>query len=434
MSVNKVNSDGSLSRVAGGTLYADLPIGSWVKNDSNTIPSGFLKAGDSISQTLYPELYAIYGSTVPYKADTSELSDWEEVSNVSSVTALYDGYMSCTGYHLAYYVKVNDVVIGREQTVSNGHANLSFPIKKGDVVGFYNSNDNSSISLSPMVAYYKKSLIVKAKQVAVPADFLAKVDEAVEDVYGDIIPSDASASNQLVTHQTPYESFTLNNSSSSQKWYKLGTYTSGNNTVRLDFVSARVDGQMFESSVRISGVGADANYVSWIGENGSEISIFAIKVDTNRNLYMQMNSYSAVEIRVYGAFTLNIAEQSSTPSGAGIPLQKLVTESDISYLSSNKLMYHQETGAAVLYLAAYHWQLPVNTTYLVHITAGDKNSPGDNYDGIVKFTYGGTSSTITNISYYKLSGTGTIDAVNSSGTIQFSFSNGLPEICVAFMG
>ena len=152
--------------------------------------------------------------------------------------------------------------------------------------------------------------------------------EKINEMY-EAFPSDASASNKLVTHQTPYESFTLNNNSGSQKWYKLGTYMSGNNTARLDFVSARVDGQMFESSVRISGIGADANYISWIGENGSEISIFAIKVDTNRNLYVQINSYSAIEIRVYGVFTLDIAEQSSAPSGAGIPLQKLVTDGDI---------------------------------------------------------------------------------------------------------
>ena len=84
-----------------------------------------------------------------------ELSEWEEVSNVSSVTALYDGFMSCTAFYISYYAKVNNVIIGREQTVSNGYANISFPIKKGDVVSFYNSSDNA-ISLSPMVAYYKK--------------------------------------------------------------------------------------------------------------------------------------------------------------------------------------------------------------------------------------------------------------------------------------
>ena len=145
-----------------------------------------------------------------------------------------------------------------------------------------------------------------------------------------IIPSNASASNKLVTHQVPYELFTLNNNSGSQKWYKLGKYEEGNYTARLDFVSARVDGEMFESSVRICGTGTDANYVSWIGEKGCEISTITVKVDSARNLYIKMNSYSAVEIRVYGTFTLDIVEQSSEPSGVQIVLNKLATESDLN--------------------------------------------------------------------------------------------------------
>lgn len=158
-----------------------------------------------------------------------------------------------------------------------------------------------------------------------------------------IIPSDASASNKLVTHQVSYELFTLNNNSGSQKWYKLGKYEEGNYSARLDFVSARVDGQMFASSVRISGAGNDNNYVSWIGEKGCEISTIAVKVDSARNLYIKMNSYSAVEIRVYGTFTLDIVEHSSEPSGIQIVLNKLITESDLNskgvfkgYIEPNK--------------------------------------------------------------------------------------------------
>lgn len=143
------------------------------------------------------------------------------------------------------------------------------------------------------------------------------------------MPSDASASNKLVAHKTPYSSFTLNNNSGSQKWYKLGNYGSGHYPARLDFVSARVDGQMFESSIRISGDGSDNNYVSWVGERGCEISTISVKVDSSRNIYAKMNSYSAVEIRVYGTFTLNITELNSEPSGTGVGLQKLVTRSDL---------------------------------------------------------------------------------------------------------
>lgn len=151
-----------------------------------------------------------------------------------------------------------------------------------------------------------------------------------------IIPSNASASNKLVTHQVPYELFTLNNNSGSQKWYKLGKYEEGNYTARLDFVSARVDGQMFESSVRISGIGNDNNYVSWIGEKGCEISTITVKADSARNLYIKMNSYSAVEIRVYGTFTLDIVEQSSEPSGVQIVLNTLATMDKVAQCVESK--------------------------------------------------------------------------------------------------
>lgn len=176
-----------------------------------------------------------------------------------------------------------------------------------------------------------------------------------------IVPESASASNKLVAHQTPYDSFTLNNNSGSQKWYKLGTYTSGNNTARLDFVSARVDGQMFESSVRMSGNGTDANYVSWIGEKGCEISTIAIQVDTNRNLYVKMNSYSAVEIRVYGAFTLDIVEQSSAPSGAGVGLQKLVTKSDLILTADG------DSSTAIGNNVSCRWHIIDNGNYAICI-------------------------------------------------------------------
>lgn len=167
-----------------------------------------------------------------------------------------------------------------------------------------------------------------------------------------IIPSNASASNKLVTHQVPYELFTLNNNSGSQKWYKLGKYEEGNYTARLDFVSARVDGQMFESSVRISGVGTDNNYVSWVGEKGYEISIIAVKVDSARNIYIKMNSYSAVEIRVYGTFTLDIVEQSSEPSGVQIVPNVLATMDKVKdgYV---RILKNNDTNTKEAMLIAY---------------------------------------------------------------------------------
>ena len=57
MSVNKVNSDGSLSRVAGGTLYADLAVGSIVPFGGSAVPSGYLLCnGAEVLKTAYADL------------------------------------------------------------------------------------------------------------------------------------------------------------------------------------------------------------------------------------------------------------------------------------------------------------------------------------------------------------------------------------------
>jgi hypothetical protein len=182
MSYNLVNpTTGALTRVAGGTLYADLPIGSWVKNDMDTLPSGFLKEGDTISQSECPELYAKYGSTVPYKADTSELSEYEDFSlSTTPATLPYDGFMSVSaltndGKTLIY---LNDQEVARFNVSGSQDPTVSFSFKKGDSIRL--ENTRSTIT-NCKVAYYKKSLIVKAKHTPVPVDFMDAVDDMMND-------------------------------------------------------------------------------------------------------------------------------------------------------------------------------------------------------------------------------------------------------------
>lgn len=183
MALYKVNSDtADLTKVAGGTLYADLPIGSWIKNDMATIPSGFLKVGDTISQSECPELYSKYGSTVPYKADKSELSDYENISN--SFTAQYDGFLnvsSAGATGVTINIIINGTTIATNSNSSYGANGISAVLKKGDTVSVTGDNPSGA---NKKVAYYKKSLIVKAKHTPVPADFIDSVDDVVETELG----------------------------------------------------------------------------------------------------------------------------------------------------------------------------------------------------------------------------------------------------------
>ena len=164
MSVNRVDpSTGELSLIAGGTLYADLPLLSWIKYDDQTnLPSGFLKAGDTISQSLYPEAYEKYGATVPYKADTSELSDYEafsiSTSSSSQTTVPYDGIitvMNASGSQRSIFL--NDVEY-QFYGASGLSPQITLSVKKGDKTYVNGSMFDCKAS------FYKKSLILKAKQ------------------------------------------------------------------------------------------------------------------------------------------------------------------------------------------------------------------------------------------------------------------------------
>jgi hypothetical protein len=193
MSYNLVNpTTGDLTRVAGGTLYADLPIGSWIKNDMGTLPSGFLKEGDTISQSECPELYAKYGSTVPYRADKSELDSYSTnvsysmLSSSSGYTMLYDGFIEIRMQGSSGQASpVSTLTVNNSTIMQCGNYNdgarktQSFFFRKGDVLKVANAN---SSSFECKIAYYKKSLIVKAKNTPVPADFKAAIDDAMNSV------------------------------------------------------------------------------------------------------------------------------------------------------------------------------------------------------------------------------------------------------------
>ena len=64
MSVNQVDKQtGDTSRIAGGTLYADAPIGAILAFGGATAPAGWLLCqGQAISRTTYAALFAVIGT------------------------------------------------------------------------------------------------------------------------------------------------------------------------------------------------------------------------------------------------------------------------------------------------------------------------------------------------------------------------------------
>ncbi len=189
MSVNKVNSDGSLLRVAGGTLYADAPIGSYLAMKDNSVnPQGYLLADgrdttgtDDELSTKYPSLYAYLGSTniLPTELDHSVLGTPEDIStnlnhttNSSYYTAPYDGVIIINWTASDRYKSVYWSDDGTNWTEfvynldTSTYQTTTVPVKKGDRLYLRDSIANSVI----YARFYKQYKYIKAKQVVVPSD------------------------------------------------------------------------------------------------------------------------------------------------------------------------------------------------------------------------------------------------------------------------
>lgn len=208
--------------VAGGTLYADSPIGTITPFGGldDKIPIGWLKCnGQEVSRDTYAELFAVIGTAfgVGDGSTTFNVPDLRETVPV--------GYGLNTGNssiaeHDSYTIgefKDDQFQDHAHKTYINGDPNYPFTVSTGmqGTSGGWGGGDQynliamgvTSPSMRTSTTTHGKQLgvnyIIKAKMVAVPADFLAKVDEAVEDALAPIIGT-ATPTEQLVSGDIRY--------------------------------------------------------------------------------------------------------------------------------------------------------------------------------------------------------------------------------------
>ena len=215
MSVNIVDkTTGDVSLLAGSTLWADSPIGSILPYGGATAPSGwFICDGTAISRTTYSELFAVIGTSFGV-GDGSTTFNLPDLRNKTTF-----GVGSATGG----LANVGDATVGSLPNITGSasaagritarNANmpyisgaLKFYANDGGEVGLAKGNSNPDwgtaghfdINASRVSGIYKTTsqvvpasvgvnYIIKAKMVAMPSDFMASVEDAVEDyiVYED---------------------------------------------------------------------------------------------------------------------------------------------------------------------------------------------------------------------------------------------------------
>lgn len=203
---------GDYKTVAGGTLWADAPIGVIYAYGGNDIPTGWKYCdGQEVSKTEYAELYSVIGDS--FKGNKTPASgnfclpDLRECTLKGASDTNNNTYTIGTHQKIAVGEFLDDRV--KNITLKSGDVQIYSGAghDRGLVAGGSADRTLSNYSTSTTGATTEvKSVgvnyIIKAKMVAMPSDFMSKVDEAVEDVYGDIIPSDTSADNKLVNSDT----------------------------------------------------------------------------------------------------------------------------------------------------------------------------------------------------------------------------------------
>ena len=233
MSVNKVNSDGSLLRVAGGTLYADAPIGTISPFGGSAIPSGYLLCnGQAVSRITYAELFAVIGTAygkgnesttfnvpdlreaVPkgtglnakgaYHYDNDGIALGEFVDDRIKLHA-HNVYVRDTGHYHgtdsgSSLPSPNNLGITKNSggvgwganpvagTASNTQS-VSANIQVSSTANF-GSIDNATTTKGYATNEVKAvgvNYIIKAKMVAAPADFKDTVDDIIKDTTVDAV-------------------------------------------------------------------------------------------------------------------------------------------------------------------------------------------------------------------------------------------------------
>ena len=221
MSVNIYNKDNdSLSPIAGGTLYADNPIGSIIPYGGATAPSGWLLCqGQEVSRTEYAELFAVIGTAF----GTGDGSTTFNVPDLREATTKGTGLSAKSPYHydnagikvgqyigdrLMYHdhnVYVRDTghshsmnyVSGQfapgaygfvlpysstpgDHSTNSGNASIQVN-STSNFTGTANTTSTAGTGSTTEVKAVGVNYIIKAKQVAVPADFRNAIDDALSE-------------------------------------------------------------------------------------------------------------------------------------------------------------------------------------------------------------------------------------------------------------
>lgn len=191
------NNNGELELISGATLYADAPIGAISAFGGTTAPSGWLLCqGQAISRTDYAELFAVIGTAYGSGdgSTTFNLPDPREAALVGAGTNVLNAgsIASHNAVSLGAFQDDQFQTHAHHVYINNdpNYPVLSNKNLKADGEDYWNVNPSGTYPIVASTEYegnragattHGKQLgvnyIIKAKQVALPADFMDALDD-----------------------------------------------------------------------------------------------------------------------------------------------------------------------------------------------------------------------------------------------------------------
>ena len=186
MSVNRYNpTTGKLERIAGGTLYADAPIGEIHAFGGSVVPNGYLLCdGQAVSRTTYSELFTVIGTAFGSGdgSTTFNVPDLREVVPVGAGESTNGNIAAHNVYDVGEFK--DDQMQGHEHKLEGAldDANNGFKYVRfvsyatwradGKTYGIMSDdvNGNPRLGTTTHGKQLGVNYIIKAKQVAVPFD------------------------------------------------------------------------------------------------------------------------------------------------------------------------------------------------------------------------------------------------------------------------
>ena len=155
-----------------------------------------------------------------------------------------------------------------------------------------------------------------------------------------VVPSTASASNQLVTESEadlltiPISKFQIK-SGDAVGYADLGATNatiSSQSFSWLEVEYGRVDGFIDKYFISVAGGSSNPNYIRVVRlTNYGQTP--TITLDTNKHIWMSMDTYVDIRVKAYGNFSISGASTRTAPTGTTIPINRIVTESDLAAMT-----------------------------------------------------------------------------------------------------